>query len=70
MLERMEKENIKNVQLLTALKTMPAVIDWLLGGGADIDGFIAPGHGNRSSYHNCKHQFAAFSLCRHIQVGL
>jgi len=44
MLERMEKENIKNVQLLTALKTMPAVIDCLLGGGADIDGFIAPGH--------------------------
>lgn len=35
---------IKNVKLLTALKTMPGAIDFLLENGAEIDGFIAPGH--------------------------
>lgn len=36
--------DIKNVQLLTALKTMPPVIAWLCTHGAQIDGFLAPGH--------------------------
>ncbi len=44
LLESLEREDIKNVRLLTALKTMPAVIDHLLKNGAPIDGFIAPGH--------------------------
>lgn len=38
------EENIKNVKLLTALKTMPAVIDTLCSQGIEADGFIAPGH--------------------------
>lgn len=37
-------EGIKNIKLLTALKTMPAVIDFLMENDAPIDGFIAPGH--------------------------
>lgn len=44
LLERLIAEDIKNVKLLTALKRMPPVIDWLCAGGAKIDGFIAPGH--------------------------
>lgn len=38
------RENIKNVKILTAIKTMPEVINYLLSNGAKIDGFIAPGH--------------------------
>ncbi len=36
--------DIKNVRLLTAIKTMPEVIGHLMANGAPIDGFIAPGH--------------------------
>ena len=35
---------IKNIKLLTALKTMPAVIDCVCAEGTPVDGFIAPGH--------------------------
>lgn len=35
---------LKNIKLLTALKTMPGAISYLLDNGAEIDGFIAPGH--------------------------
>lgn len=38
------ENNIKNIKLLTALKTMPAVIDTLCAQGIEVDGFIAPGH--------------------------
>ena len=44
LIDRLVAEDIKNVKLLTALKTMPQVIDHLLKNGAPIDGFIAPGH--------------------------
>ena len=44
LMDRLIQEDIKNVKLLTALKTMPQVIDHLLKNGAPIDGFIAPGH--------------------------
>lgn len=44
LIERAIKDKIDNIKLLTALKTMPAVVDRLCGTGADIDGFIAPGH--------------------------
>lgn len=44
LIDRAIKDKISNIKLLTALKTMPAVIDRLCGNGADIDGFIAPGH--------------------------
>ena len=44
LVDKLEKEHIENVRLLTAIKTMPAVIDHLMGHGAAIDGFLAPGH--------------------------
>ena len=44
LIDRIVKENIKNIKLLTALKTMPEVIDCLMEQGAPVDGFIAPGH--------------------------
>lgn len=44
LMQTLIKEKIKNVKLLTALKTMPEVIDWLMRSGADVQGFIAPGH--------------------------
>lgn len=37
-------KKLENVKILTALKCMPPVIDWLCTNGAHIDGFIAPGH--------------------------
>ncbi len=44
LIDMLIKKDIKNVRLLTALKTMPSVISYLLDNGAKIDGFIAPGH--------------------------
>ncbi len=44
LIEQLIAENIKNVQLLTALKTMPEVISWLCEADSGIDGFLAPGH--------------------------
>lgn len=38
------KENIKNIKLLTSLKTMPQAIKYVSSHGTKIDGFIAPGH--------------------------
>jgi hydrogenase expression/formation protein HypD len=44
LLDTLIKENIKNVKLLTALKTMPEIVDTLCSSGAQIDAFLAPGH--------------------------
>lgn len=44
LLEELINHNIKNVKLLTALKTMPAVIDKVLSMENGITGMIAPGH--------------------------
>ena len=44
LLEQLITENIQNVQFLTALKTMPPVIEHLCSLSAPIDGFLAPGH--------------------------
>lgn len=44
LVQQLEAEKIKNVRLLTSLKTMPPVIGKLCEGGAQIDGFLAPGH--------------------------
>lgn len=44
LLDEMEAKQITNIRLLTALKVMPPVIGWLCDNGANIDGFIAPGH--------------------------
>lgn len=42
--EQLLKENIKNVRLLTALKTMPPVLRYLCENEAPVDAFLAPGH--------------------------
>lgn len=42
--EQILSKGIENLKLLTALKTMPAVIRALTRGDNAIDGFIAPGH--------------------------
>lgn len=44
LMEKLMGENITNVKLLTALKTMPAAIDYLCTNGARVDAFLAPGH--------------------------
>lgn len=44
LMEEMLAGKIKNIRLLTALKTMPAVIDAVCSENTTIDGFIAPGH--------------------------
>ena len=44
LLEEAQKSGIKNIRLLTSLKTMPPVIDWVCANQGGIDGFIAPGH--------------------------
>lgn len=44
LLEQLIEQKIENVQLLTALKTMPEVIAWLCENGSGINGFLAPGH--------------------------
>ncbi|MBE6009062.1 MAG: hydrogenase formation protein HypD [Lachnospiraceae bacterium] len=44
LMQELVKNNIKNVKLLTALKTMPEAIGFLCENGAPINGFIAPGH--------------------------
>ncbi|MEI6580162.1 MAG: hydrogenase formation protein HypD [Eubacteriales bacterium] len=38
------KQGIANVKILTSLKTMPSVIDWVCKNQGTIDGFLAPGH--------------------------
>ena len=44
LLEEIIEKNIENVKLLTALKTMPGVIEYLCENGASIQGYLAPGH--------------------------
>lgn len=39
-----KERHLSNVKLLTAIKTMPAVIDSLCSSHAPVDGFLAPGH--------------------------
>lgn len=44
LLEEAIKNGINNIKILTSLKTMPSVIDWVCAKKGGIDGFIAPGH--------------------------
>lgn len=44
LMDRLTEDRVSNVKLLTALKTMPAAIDTLCRSGAEIHGFLAPGH--------------------------
>ncbi|MDO5382715.1 MAG: hydrogenase formation protein HypD [Eubacteriales bacterium] len=44
LLQQLISQNICNVKLLTALKTMPPAIEKMCKSGSPIHGFIAPGH--------------------------
>ena len=44
LMQQLVEERLENVRLLTALKTMPPVIDYLCASGAPVQGFLAPGH--------------------------
>lgn len=44
LLDNVIAQNLDNVSILTALKTMPGAISYLCDNGAKLDGFIAPGH--------------------------
>lgn len=44
LIDEIIKKDIKNIKILTALKTMPNVIKALCNKPNSIDGFIAPGH--------------------------
>ena len=44
LLEEVIERKIENVKLLTALKTMPGVIEYLCENGASIQAYLAPGH--------------------------
>jgi len=44
LLDELIAQGIHNVKLLTSLKTMPLVIDWVCRSQSGIDGFLAPGH--------------------------
>ena len=44
LLEEIIEKKIENVKVLTALKTMPGVIEYLCENGASIEGYLAPGH--------------------------
>jgi len=38
------ERKISNIRLLTSLKVMPPVVDWICSNHGNIDGFLAPGH--------------------------
>lgn len=44
LLEEASEAGLKNIRLLTSLKTMPEVIRTVCGQGSRVTGFIAPGH--------------------------
>ncbi|MBR1642490.1 MAG: hydrogenase formation protein HypD [Butyrivibrio sp.] len=44
LIEEAKRKGLKNLKILTSLKTMPEVIRWVVKNGSNIDGFIAPGH--------------------------
>lgn len=44
LMETLIQEKLENVQLLTAIKTMPEVIDYVCASGSGVNAFIAPGH--------------------------
>lgn len=44
LIEEAIKNNVKNLKILTSLKTMPSAINWICSNQHGIDGFLAPGH--------------------------
>lgn len=44
MMQQAKSAGIKNIRLITALKTVMPALDWICENQQDIDGFICPGH--------------------------
>lgn len=44
LLQEAEESGVRNIRLLTSLKTMPPAIDWICRNNQGVDGFLAPGH--------------------------
>ena len=44
LLEEAIEQGIKNIRLLTSLKSALAAMDWICASGEDIDAFLCPGH--------------------------
>ncbi len=44
LLDEASRRGLRNVRLLTSLKTVPPALDWLCANEPGIDGFLAPGH--------------------------
>ncbi|MGL4484370.1 MAG: hydrogenase formation protein HypD [Anaerovoracaceae bacterium] len=44
LVDEIVKNNIENIKLLTALKTVPPALEWICENKKNIDAFIAPGH--------------------------
>lgn len=44
MLDEARRRGLRNIRLVTALKTIIPALDWICANQKDIDGFIAPGH--------------------------
>ena len=64
------KEQISNVQLLTALKAMPPAVRALCKGETKIDGFLAPGHVAVITGEGPWHQLAAAQGLRLYRGGV
>ena len=57
-IERLVEEDVKNVKLLTALKTMPQAIRAVTDGDTKITGFLAPGHVSTITGHKLFEEMA------------
>lgn len=44
LIKQAKEANIKNIRIVTALKTIIPALDWICAVGEDIDAFICPGH--------------------------
>ncbi len=44
LIQRAKAQGVRNIRLVTSLKTIIPALDWICGAGEDIDGFICPGH--------------------------
>ena len=44
MIKEAMKKGVKNIRLVTSLKTAIPALEWICAGQEDVDGFICPGH--------------------------
>jgi hydrogenase expression/formation protein HypD len=75
LLEEAERRSLANVRLLTSLKTMPEVIEWLCAADLQlpeeerITGFLAPGHVCAVSGYDCYRPIAKRYVLPFIVAG-